>query len=389
MIAVGTEEQRLDEYARKTFQRLPLADATLSLWAYVLQPPFLAHVFATYRGRSFEETLSFARFVDLLGDALVNHEGSGRQSFTRAREQGTLATSSEAVYGKLRRVPLSLSLGFFTEGTARVRALLPPQHLAAELPASLAALTVVVGDGKTLKRVAKRLLPTRGAAGKVYGGKLLVAFLPSQGVAVAMAADPDGERNECRLVPQVVDQTRQVVGGPRLWVFDRQFCDLVQTARCSEDGDHFLIRYHPKVRFCPDLTQAAMVTSDAQGRRVVEDWGWLGAESKRGRRLVRRLTLTRPGAEAIILITDLLDTTRYPAADLLTVYLARWGIGVSREGSLTQSVQVRPRPRDSSLVAREAPGRESKPVKPSDNTLCKKSVQRSRLQRTVNADVAS
>ena len=158
MIAVGAEEQPLDTYARETLQRLPLADATLSLWAYVLQPTFLAQVFAEYRGRSFEETLTFARFVDLIGDALVEHEGSGRQSFSRAQEQGTLATSSEAVYGKLRRVPLSLSRGFFTEGTARLRALLPPQHVAAELPASLAAVTVVVGDGKTLKRVAKRLL---------------------------------------------------------------------------------------------------------------------------------------------------------------------------------------------------------------------------------------
>jgi hypothetical protein len=303
-----------------------LADATLSLWAYVLQPSFLAQVFAEYRGRSFEETLTFARLVDLIGDALVHHEGSGRQSFTRAREQGTLATSSEAVYGKLRRVPLSLSLGFFTEGTTRLRAVLPPQHLAAELPDSLVAFTVVVGDGKTLKRVAKRLLPARGAAGKVYGGKLLVAFLPSQGVAVAMAADPDGERNECRLVSQVVEQTRQVVSGPRLWVLDRQFCDLVQPVRCSEDEDHFLIRYHPKVRFCPDLTQSAVVTQDAQGRHVVEDWGWLGAESNPRRRFVRRLTLTRPGEDTIILITDLLDSTRYPAADLLTVYLARWGI---------------------------------------------------------------
>jgi hypothetical protein len=62
---------------------------------------------------------------------------------------------------------------------------------------------------------------------------------------------------------------------------------------------------------------------------------------------------------------------------------------VSREGSLTQSVQVRPKPRDSGFVAREAPGRESKPVKPSDNTLCKERAQRSSLQRTVNADVAS
>ena len=326
MIAEGTAERPLDAYARETLQRLPLADATLSLWAYVLQPTFLAQVFAEYRGRSFEDTLTFARFVDLIGDALVEHKGSGRQSFTRAQEQGTLATSSEAVYGKLRRVPLSLSLGFFIEGTARLRTLLPPQHLAAELPASMAALTVVVGDGKTLKRVAKRLLPARGAAGKVYGGKLLVAFLPSQGVAVAMAADPDGERNECRLVPQVVEQTRHVVSGPRLWVLDRQFCDLVQTARCSEGGDHFLIRYHTKVRFCPDPAQSAVVTQDAQGRRVVEDWGWLGAESNQSRRFVRRLTLTRPGEEAIILVTDLLDAGRTPAADLLTVYLARWGI---------------------------------------------------------------
>jgi len=197
MIAVGTEERPLDAYARESLQRLPLADATLSLWAYVLQPAFLAQVFAEYRGRSFEETLTFARFVDLIGDALVEHKGSGRQSFTRAQEQGTLATSSEAVYGKLRRVPLSLSLGFFTEGTARLRALLPPQHLAAELPASIAGLTVVVGDGKTLKRVAKRLLPARGAAGKVYGGKLIVAVLPSLGIAVAVGADSGGGGNEC------------------------------------------------------------------------------------------------------------------------------------------------------------------------------------------------
>jgi uncharacterized caspase-like protein len=60
MIAVGTEERPLDAYARETLQRLPLADATLSLWAYVLQPRFLAQVFAEYRGRSFEETLTFA-----------------------------------------------------------------------------------------------------------------------------------------------------------------------------------------------------------------------------------------------------------------------------------------------------------------------------------------
>ena len=50
MIAVGIAERPLDAYVRETVQRLPLADATLSLWAYVLQPAFLARVFSEYRG---------------------------------------------------------------------------------------------------------------------------------------------------------------------------------------------------------------------------------------------------------------------------------------------------------------------------------------------------
>jgi hypothetical protein len=326
MVLTAGQETSLDAYTRETLQRLPLADATLALWSFVLQPVFLDRVFACYRGRSFEATLTFPVFVELIGDALLQHAGSGRQSFTRAHEQGTLPTSIEAVYARLRRVPLSLSLGFLAESTARLRTLCPAGLTATALPPSLDGLTVVVGDGKTLKRVAKRLLPARGVAGKVFGGKLLVAFLPAQGLAVAMAADPDGEANECRLVPQVLEQARQWVAGPRLWVLDRQFCDLVQTARCAQAEDHFLIRYHPKVHFHPDPDRAALSWLDSQGRPVREEWGWLGAKANARRRYVRRITLVRPGEEAVVLVTDLLEAERYPAADLLVVYLARWGI---------------------------------------------------------------
>jgi len=56
---------------------------------------------------------------------------------------------------------------------------------------------------------------------------------------------------------------------------------------------------------------------------------------------------------------------------------------------MNQPVQVRPRPTDSSLVAGEAPWRGSKTVKPSDNMLRKEHAQLTRLQRAVNADVAS
>ena len=62
---------------------------------------------------------------------------------------------------------------------------------------------------------------------------------------------------------------------------------------------------------------------------------------------------------------------------------------MSSQGHIVQSVQDRPRSKDSGLVAGEAPWRESKTAEPSDNILGKECAQRTRLQRTVNADVAS
>ena len=61
----------------------------------------------------------------------------------------------------------------------------------------------------------------------------------------------------------------------------------------------------------------------------------------------------------------------YPQAvfsteELLEWYRIRWQVGVSDEGPVIQSVKVRPRQKDSRLVAGEVPWRESKAVKPSD-----------------------
>jgi hypothetical protein len=74
---------------------------------------------------------------------------------------------------------------------------------------------------------------------------------------------------------------------------------------------------------------------------------------------------------------------------LLQIYFDRWQIGVSSQGHLVQSVRDRPRSKDSGLVAGEAPWRESKTAEPSDKHTRKECAQRTRLQRAVNADVAS
>src|SRR5215472_249820 len=107
------------------------------------------------------------------------------------------------------------------------------------------------------------------------------------------------------------------------------------------------------------------------------------------RRVVAKAEYLDKGENPRFVVTSL-TAEQWTAQPLYeNFYCARGEMGVSSEGHINQPVKVRPRPTDSSLVAGEAPWRESKAVKPSDNILRKEYVQSTRLQRAVNADVAS
>lgn len=315
----------MGDFEREACLRLPLAEASLRLLDFVTQDEFLAELFRQHRGASYEKVIGFPLFVHLIADALLEHDGSGHQSFSRARADGTLVTSLKAMYGKLARVPPSLSTGLLVEGSQRLREVFPPQGTAA-VPHSLRRLAILPVDGKKVKYVAKRLKALRKVKGQVLGGKLLVVQEFRTGLAVALHADPDGEASETPLLPEALRQARAAVPGPRLWVADRAFCDLTQPPLLGADGDHWLLRYNAKVRFHPDPSRPRRHGTDARGREYHEEWGWLGQPTDPRRQYVRRITLRRPGDEAVILVTDLLDADQYPAADLLAVYLERWGI---------------------------------------------------------------
>jgi hypothetical protein len=97
------------------------------------------------------------------------------------------------------------------------------------------------------------------------------------------------------------------------------------------------------------------------------------------------------GEPPLILLTDLPIGAKDSQSLwwIVQIYLTRWKIGVSSQGHIVQSVKDRPRSKDLGLVAGEASWRESKTTEPSDNMLGKECAQRTRLQREVNADVAS
>lgn len=312
-------------YERETLARLPLAEAAYRLLDYVSHEDVLNEIYAQHRGASYTKVIDFPLLVQLVAAALLEHQGSGHQSFARARAAGTLTTSLKAVYGKLARVPLALSQGLLAETSQRLLDVAPAVP-SVTLPASLQGLTVLVLDGKKIKHVAHRLKVLRPVRGHVLAAKLAVALNMTTGLAVAMSAHLDGETSDAPLVPAVLAQVRARTTGPRLWVEDRQFCDLTQPGLIRAGGDHYLIRYNAKVSFQRDPDRPTGSGTDAAGRPYDEEWGWLGSAADPRRQYVRRITLHRAGAEDVRVVTDLLAAERYPALDLLAVYRQRWGI---------------------------------------------------------------
>lgn len=305
-------------------QHLPLAEASWLLWHDVLPEEALQTIYDTYRGASYQRCFSFSHLVHLVNDALTRHHGHAYRTLVQHADSPLCPASVAAFYGKLRRLPVALSEGLLADGALRLRSWLPdqPHHT---LPASLRALRVLIMDGKSFKRAAKRLKPLRQRAGRALGGKALVALEPATGLLVGMAACPDGHTNEAKLVPHLLPHVRQRLPGPRLWVADQGFGDLAQVRRCTAEDDHCVLRLHPKSQFTPDPLPPARTGVDAAGRAWTEEIGQLHSH-REGTKTMRRITLTRAGKKDLVLITDLLDGVAYPTNDLLDLYRVRWGI---------------------------------------------------------------
>lgn len=312
-------------FVAEVCRRLPLADATLHLLDFLVDPDFLADVYERNRGRSYERLISFSDVVHLLADALVLNGQSAHRSIQQARANGTLIGSCKAVYEKIARMPINLSVALLIEPTVRLREVLPPE-CDESAPTSLAAFTLLAFDGKKIKDVAHRLKATRSVRGQVLGGKILVAEDILTGLAVAMDAHPDGEASDLVLLPGLLRRVRGVLGGPRLWIADRLFCDLTHLPRLQADGDHFVVRYQSKVKFHLDPETPVRTGTNTQGQSFTEEWGWLGQPTDKRRLHVRRVTVHRPGDEDVAVVTDLLDGQLYPPSDILDIYLRRWGI---------------------------------------------------------------
>lgn len=309
----------------EVLQRLPLAEAVLTLYGWALDDDFLQEFWDRHRGRNYQGEISFSVMVSLIFDSLVKY-GSGRQAFTKARDEEKLNASPTAVYEKLRRLPLEFSEAFLAKTSDRLLAICPPTASPmAEFP-SLKGFRPIILDGKTTKGVPRRLLPLRNSKQTVLGAKSLVAMDQWTQMTVAMACDADGETNESILVPAMVRQLRPRFTEPILFVVDRQFYALSHYEEfTAREGDHFVARHHEGLGFTRDTSVPERRGTDRYGRPFVEQWGWVGRAGHPKRRYVRRIEIQRD-QQNLAIITSLVDADRYAADDLLEIYFRRWEI---------------------------------------------------------------
>jgi Transposase DDE domain len=316
-----------DVFSAAVLEKLPLADSVWRLLHFAMDDPWLEDLWTRHRGRCYQRDLKFSTLAHLIADALLEHGGSGLQAFERAQEAAILPVSIASAYDKLGNLPVPVSETLLAEGTPRMNAVLPVIPALDPLPDCWADFEVFGADGKAIKHVKRLLKPLRGLQAGILGARASVGLNLRTGLAVAMVGHLDGEAGEGALTEALLPKLAKAAGQrPWLVVLDRLYGNLNFPRQVLKAGGHFLIRYCSNTTFVPDPTRRAQESRDAQGHRIVQEWGWLGKVEKADRQYVRRITKHGSDGKELGVLTDLLDEVKYPAEAMLRTYQSRWGI---------------------------------------------------------------
>lgn len=314
-----------DEFSVEALRRVPVAEGVLSALAVLFSEDRMAALYERNRGASYEGDLSFHSVVALMYSAVIEHKAVGSEAFRAARAAEKLGVSDQAAYGKIRRIRQSLSNALVCESMQPLMEMFP-DSVKTRVPSCFNEYNIFGIDGKKLKDVHKRLKETRGVAGKLLGGKALVALSIHEQLVVAMSSSLDGEANDGPLVPELLDKLHAWSPTLNIILADSQFCDLTTPRRIRAYGSDFIMRYHPKVHFHVDPSVVAGKGKDNWGRPYVEQIGWLGKPGTKTCIRVRRIVVKRDNAPDLIIVTSLLDSEKFSAADVLELYGLRWTI---------------------------------------------------------------
>jgi len=360
---------------------------TVRLLHRLLDKTLCEEAFRAVRSSERERKLSLFLLVRFWVAVLVRAPESLTQLLQEARKGGgvlvpALEATEEAFFQRCR----DLSSKFFAELYRRFLARVLPEALP-DYEGELGGLrsrfsAVCVIDGSRLDAVAHRLKILRDVRAPVLGGCVTAVYDLFRGITQGLFYYADAAVGEMRRVMEVLD----AIPRGALTVNDRAYGNGKYFDALEERGLFGLVR---RSRAWSLRTLEELGRIQRGGLVLVESVVEAGREEGAEPRVLRRFEVYRGRKRVLDLVTDVLDRRRLPMHQAIRLYGRRWTVGASREGRMTQSVKVRPRPEDSGLrslggaVARKQYGEALR------QHISKGGGQRSRLQREANAGVAS
>src|SRR5437870_6003754 len=305
-------------------QAVPLAVMVRGTLEWLLDEATLEQLFHEHAPEQYTRELTINALVRLVIQVSAGIRSSVFAAYKadQTLDQPTIATSYQAVYGKLGRLQPAVGEAVVRHGAERCRRLLTLLPQARVEPRPGYRMRVV--DGNVLAGSEHRLTPLRRWLNACLPGKSLVVYEPGIGLVTDVVLCEDAYTQERALLTQILPR----VQANDLFVADRNFCTPRFVFGISAAKASVIVRQHRRSLRCQALGQlqhcGATETGVVYEQQVQATDPDSGAVLKLRRIEVRLFTKTRDGERTIAVLTNLPESIA--AVAIAQDYLVRWTI---------------------------------------------------------------
>jgi hypothetical protein len=305
-------------------QAVPLGVLVRGTLEWLLDEATLEELFHEHAPEQYTRELTLSALVRLVIAVSAGTRASVYAAYKadQALEQPTIATTYQAVYGKLGRLQPAVSEAVVRHGAERCGRLLTllPQTRVEPRP----GYRMRVLDGNVLAGSDHRLTPLRQWLNACLPGKSLVVYEPGVGLVTDVVLCEDAYTQERALLTRILPR----VEANDLFVADRNFCTTRFVFGISRAGASVIVRQHKSSLPCQALGPLERCGQTATGvvyeQRVQASDAETGTTLELRRIEIRLFAKTRDGERTLAVLTNL--PAKVSAVDIAQDYLVRWTI---------------------------------------------------------------
>jgi len=303
---------------------VPLGVMVRGILEWLFDEDSLRRLFREHAPEHYERELTLSALVGLLIQVSAGSHASVFAAYQAdvTSKDPTIATSFQAVYGKLGRInPLASEaiVRFSAQKLGHLLGLLPQAT-----PEALPGYLLRVLDGNVLTGTDHRLKPLRQWLNACLPGKSLVVYEPSRRLVTDLILCEDAYTQERALLHDILPR----VQAGELWLADRNFCTTAFVFGINQRQAHFLVRQHRSNLPCQRNSRLVKCGQTETGtvweQSVTVTHPDTGEQQTLRRIEVRLFQKTRDGDRTIAVLTNLPDTIS--ALVIAELYRQRWTI---------------------------------------------------------------